>query len=103
MYTCGFEGTYPSLMPGTHTFRTGTGAEMQIPPWPDEANGIHVSYMERQGKKFCAVRLQFEDHDLVLQNPVILDRTRHLGNRRFSPKPTVVPDELASALLDDVI
>jgi hypothetical protein len=103
MYNGAFEGNYPSLKPGAQTFRTGTGAEMPIPPWPEEANGIHVGYMERQGKKFCAVRLQFEDHDVVLHNPVILDRTRHLGNRRFSPKPTVVPDELASALLDDAI
>src|ERR1041385_4683425 len=99
MYTGGFERNHPSLRPGTQTFITGSGTEVQIPEWPAEAHGIHVSYMEKQGKKFFSVRVQFEEHDVVLANPVVLDATRHLGNRRFSPKPTLVPDALVELLM----
>jgi hypothetical protein len=59
--------------------------------------------MERRGKKFYAVRVQFEDHDIVLRKPVVIDPMRHMGNRRFAAEPTVVDDACASALLDDVI
>jgi hypothetical protein len=103
MYNGGFERNFPALTPGATAFQTGTGTEVPIPPWPPEANGVHVAYMEKQGKKFFAVRLQFEEQDVVLGNPVAIDLERHLGNRRLSPRPTLVPDDLASALLDDAI
>ena len=103
MYQGGFEQNHASLRPGTTTYRTHSGAVVSIPEWPAAVNGLRVGYMERRGKKFFVVRLQFEDHDVVLRTPVPVDRLRHMGNRRFSPEPTLVPDDLASALLDDVI
>jgi len=49
------------------------------------------------------VRVQYDDHDVVLENPVYIDPMRHMNNRRFSADPTYVSDEEASVLLDDVI
>jgi hypothetical protein len=34
---------------------------------------------------------------------MVLDPMRHMGNRRFSPRPVVIPDDVASALIDDII
>jgi hypothetical protein len=59
--------------------------------------------MEKTGKKFIAVRLRFEDFDVVLRSPVVIDPMRHMGNRRFSARPVEIQDEFASALLDDII
>ena len=59
--------------------------------------------MEKSGKKFFAVRVQYGDHDVVLENPVVIDPLRHMNNQRFSAEPTVVSDDGVSALLDDII
>ena len=59
--------------------------------------------MEKAGKKFFAVRVQYESYDIVLENPVSLEPLRHMNNRRFSAEPTVVGDQEAEALLDDVL
>src|SRR5262245_5949052 len=103
MYNGAFERNYPSLRPGATTYQSRAGAATAIPDWPGEVNGLRVGYMERRGKKFYAVRVQFEGHDIVLARPVPLDRMRHLGNRRFAAEPTLVDDDCASAFLDDAI
>jgi hypothetical protein len=103
MYQGGFERNYAALRPGATTYQNHAGADVPIPIWPAEIDGIRVGYMEKRGKRFCAVRVQFEDHDIVLRNPVAVDGLRHMGNRRFSAEPTIVTDEFASALLDDII
>ena len=56
--------------------------------------------MERRG---VAVRWRASEPVVVQADPVAIDQMRHLGSRRFSPEPTVVTDELAEALLDDLI
>src|ERR1051325_2837306 len=99
MYQGGFEANYAALQPGATTYRTHAGSEIPIPPWPAEADGVHVGYMEKRGKKFFAVRVQFEEHDIVLRAPVAIDSLRHMGNRRFAAAPTLVSDDLVSALL----
>lgn len=102
-YNGAFERNYPALAPGATTYVSTRGQECALEPWPADVDGLRVGYMEKRGKKFFAVRLQFEDYDLVLNNPVALDFTRHLGNRRLSPRPVLVGDDLASCLLDDII
>ncbi len=102
MYQGNFEDNYSSLRSGATSYRGTDGKEHQIPAWPASVNGVRVGYMEKTGKKFVAVRVQFEGHDIVLQNPLLLDSMRHLGNKRFSPEPTVINDELATNLLDDI-
>jgi hypothetical protein len=103
MYHGAFEANFPSLQPGATTYRATDGTERPVPSWPAGIDGLRVGYMERAGKKFFAVRLRFEDQDVVLRVPVLIDALRHLGNRRLSPKPTLVTDEMASFLLDDAI
>jgi hypothetical protein len=49
------------------------------------------------------VRVQYDEHDIVLENPVALDPLRHMNNRRFSPQPIEVTDDEASSLIDDII
>ena len=59
--------------------------------------------MEKAGKKFYAVRVQHDKHDVILENPVHLDPERHMNNRRLTADPLSVTDDEASALLDDII
>jgi hypothetical protein len=103
MYQGAFELNYPSLQPGRKTYKSTEGDERPLPDWPKKADGVRVAYMEKSGKKFFAVRVQFENHDLVLENPVSIDPLRHMNNQRFSAEPIVVSDDGASALLDDII
>jgi hypothetical protein len=103
MYQGGFEQNFPSLVPGARSFLTSDGDERELPAWPETIDGVRFGYMERRGRKFPVVRLQFDEHDIVLRTPVTLDRLRHMGNQRFSAHPTLITDACASALLDDVI
>jgi hypothetical protein len=103
MYNGAFELNYNVLSPKTTTYKTTDGEERPLPSWPANVDGIRVGYMEKSGKKFFAVRVQYEAHDIVLENPVYIDPLRHMNNRRFSAEPTVVGDDEASALLDDII
>jgi hypothetical protein len=103
MYNGAFELNYPDLRPGTTTYKTTEGEERPLPEWPEKIDGVRVGYLEKSGKKFYAVRVQYTDHDIVLENPVALDPLRHMNNRRFSPQPIQVTDDEASALIDDII
>jgi hypothetical protein len=103
MYQGAFERNYASLAPGARSFITSGGSEQALPEWPDSVDGVRFGYMERRGRKFLVVRLQFDEHDIVLRTPVVIDRMRHMGNQRFSARPILLSDANASALLDDVI
>ena len=103
MYQGSFEKNYSELQPGAKAFRGTDDVEHKIPEWPDDVNGVKIGYMEKSGKKFYAVRAQFEGHDIILKNPVLLDPMRHLGNKRFAPEPTMITDTNAETLLDDMI
>ncbi len=103
MYQGGFERNFARLAPGARSFVTSDGAEQPIPEWPESVDGVRFGYMERRGRKFLVVRLQFDEHDVVLRTPVALDRMRHMGNQRFAPRAIVLTDANASALLDDII
>jgi hypothetical protein len=102
MYTGSYETNYDNLAPGSTTYTTTDGKQARL-EWPDEIDGIRVSYMEKAGKKFYAVRVQHDTHDVVLENPVHLDPDRHMNNRHLTPEPLTVTDDEASALLDDII
>lgn len=103
MYQGSFETNYSALKAGTGSFKATDGTEHSLPDWPKEVNGVKVGYMEKSGKKFYAVRVQFEGHDIVLKNPLLLDPARHLGSKRFAPEPTTIADKTAETLLDDMI
>ncbi len=103
MYNGAFEKNYPALRPGSASYVATDGATHPLPAWPDKIDGVRVGYMEKAGKKFFAVRVQHDNADIVLENPVSMDPLKHMGNRRFSADPVEVTDEEASALLDDII
>lgn len=98
-----FQLNYDALVPGCAAMVAEGGRQVPLVPWPEAVDGVCFSYMERRGRKFVVVRVQFEEHDVVLPVPVPLDPERHLGYRRLGPEPTPLSDPLASTLLDDVI
>jgi hypothetical protein len=103
VYHGSYELNFEGLVPGATSYMSTDGSARPLETPPASVDGVVVGFMERTGKKFTAVRVRFEDHDVVLRNPLVLDPMRHLGNRRFSPRPVLVDDEVASALLDDII
>ena len=103
VYHGSYELNFERLAPGNASYTATDGDLRPLAPVPGSVDGLVVGYMERTAKKFAAVRLRFEDHDIVLQNPVMLDPMRHMGNRRFSPRPVVIQDDVASALVDDIL
>jgi hypothetical protein len=103
MYNGAYELNYNALAPNKSTYKTTDGEERPLPVWPDKIDGVRIGYMEKSGKKFFAVRIQYGSHDIVLENPVYIDPMRHMNNRRFSADPTSITDDEASAMLDDMI
>ena len=103
-YHGAFERNFEGLRPGARTFHGTDGAEHELPDWPRQADGVRVSYMEKAGKRFAAVRVEYGDTDVVLRNEVLIEPGRHMGfGQRFSPEPTEIGDEVACMLLDDII
>ena len=103
VYQGSFELNFPKLVPGATEYLATDGTARPLAARPVGVDGIVVGYMERTGKKFSVVRLQFENGDISLRNPMPLDPMRHMGNRRFTARPILLDDEHASALLDDVL
>jgi hypothetical protein len=104
MYQGGFEANFPRLKSGARTFLGSDGSERMIPDWPDEADGLRVGYMEKAGKRFVAVRVMDGEEDIVLEHELLIDPPSHMGfGKRFSPEPTLIEDEVARRLLDDII
>lgn len=104
LYSGGFERNFPTLKAGATTFEGSDGATHSLPAVPAEVDGVRVSYMEKAGKKFCAVRVQSGKNDIALENEVLLDAPTHLGHgNRFGPEPTIVTDEIMASLLADIM
>lgn len=104
MYHGAFESNFSRMQPGASSFLGSDGSERQIPDWPDEANGLRIGYMEKAGKRFVAVRVIDAQDDVILRNELLIDPPSHMGyGNRFSPEPTVIQDEAAKRLLNDII
>jgi hypothetical protein len=103
VYHGSYELNFDRVESGAASYISTDGSARPLEAPPSSADGVVFGYMERSGKKFAVVRLRFEDHDLILGTPLVLDPMRHMGNRRFSARPVVIQDDVASALLDDII
>lgn len=104
LYAGSFERNFPSLQPGATTFEGSDGASHPLPAAPADVDGVRVSYMEKAGKKFYAVRVQSGEIDVVLPHEILIDPPTHMGyGKRFGPEPTIVDDEVMAALLGDII
>lgn len=104
MYHGGFEANFSRMKSGTSTFLGSDGSEKVIPEWPDEADGLRIGYMEKAGKRFVAVRVSDGTDDVMLENELLIDPPSHMGyGNRFSPEPTIIEDDGAKRLLNDII
>lgn len=104
LYAGGFENNFSTLQPGATTFHGSDGGTHSLPEVPSDVDGVRVSYMEKAGKKFHAVRVQAGRNDIVLKNPVLIDPPTHMGyGKRFGAEPTVVDDEPMAVLLADIM
>src|SRR3954470_20751584 len=105
MYVGGFERNRRNLTPASTTFEGSDGNVHAYPAWPSAVDGIRVSFMEKAGKKFVAVRVSDAKEDIVLPNELVLVPGEHFGfNVRLSGEPAVVDDNHAiMKLLEDII
>ena len=102
MYTGAYESNYSGLKAGANSYSTTDGSKAEI-KWPDKIDGVRVSYMEKSGKKFYAVRVQHGAHDIVLVFLVFFVLVCFLFFWWLSSVALSVTDDEASALLDDII
>ena len=104
MYHGSFESNFASLKPGARSFKGSDGTDHVLGEWPDEVEGLRVYYMEKAGKRFAAVRVTDDQGDVVLHNDLLLDAPSHMGfGKRFGAEPTIIGDDPARRLLDDII
>ncbi len=105
MYVGGFERNRRDLDATSTTFSGSDGNPHAYPAWPEEADGLRVSFMEKAGKKFVAVRVADGTSDVVLPNELVLVPGEHFGfNVRLSGEPAIVDDNHAALkLLEDII
>lgn len=102
MYHGAFEHNFATLRPGAKTFRGTDGSDHPLPPWPADATGVRIGYMEKPGKRFVAVRVMDDKADIVLRNEVLVDPDRHLGpGKRFGAQATVVGDDVMKVFLKE--
>src|SRR3954471_16182991 len=104
VYYGGFERNFPDLKAGATTFHGTDGSEHRVADVPPGVDGVRVSYMEKSGKKFAAVRVQQGNNDVILKHELLLDPARHMGHgKRFSPEPTIIDSEPMATLLGDIM
>jgi hypothetical protein len=103
MYIGGFERNFPKLAAGASSFEGSDGQSHEYPAWPRAVDGLRVYFMEKAGKKFCAVRIADGQSDVILENEMVLVPGQHYGfNTRLSGEPTIFDDDLtALQLLED--
>jgi hypothetical protein len=104
-YEGGFERNFAALRPGNTDF-VGEGNDDRRYPaaiWHKDADGLRFSFMEKRGKKFVVVRVQYGPTDIVLPHEVAIDQTLHLGGRHLGPEPLLLRDTEAGALLGDIM
>ena len=105
MYVGGFERNFKNLTTSSTSFEGSDGKQHPYPAWPASANGLHISYMEKAGKKFVAVRVADGVSDVVLQNEMVMVPGEHFGfGVHLSGEPTSVEDNVAiMKMLEDII
>ena len=105
LYVGGFERNFDKLTTASTSFEGIDGQSHAYAPWPSSANGLRISYMEKSGKKFVAVRVGDGTSDVVLANELVLVPGEHFGfGTRLSGEPTLVEDNIAMMkMLEDII
>ncbi|GAC1515775.1 MAG: hypothetical protein NVS1B4_07660 [Gemmatimonadaceae bacterium] len=99
----GFERNFADRSPGAADFEGDDGARHPLPAWPADVTGLRFGFMEQPGKRFVAVRVRYEEDEILLGHPVRIDPDRHLGGKRFAAEPVVIADNPAGSLLGDIL
>ena len=102
-YAGNFEKNFMKQTTASTSFEGSDGQQHEYAPWPDSVNGLRISFMEKAGKKFVAVRIADGTSDVVLHNEMVLVPGEHFGfGVHLSGTPTVVEDNLVILkLLED--
>ena len=102
-YAGSFETNFPTLTSATTSFEGSDGQPHAYAPWPEGVDGLRISFMEKAGKKFVAVRIADGTSDVVLHNEMVLVPGEHFGfGVHLHGTPTVVEDDVAiMTLLED--
>jgi hypothetical protein len=105
MYVGSFERNFANLTNTSTSFTGSDGNAHNYPAWPATANGLRISFMEKAGKKFVAVRVADSVSDVVLVNELVLVPGEHFGfGVHLSGEPVNVEDNIAiMKLLEDII
>ena len=105
MYIGGFERNFPKLTAAATSFEGSDGQSHDYAEWPAGTDGLRISFMEKAGKKFVAVRVADGINDVVLHNEMVLLPGEHFGyGVRLSGTPTILDDDMATLkLLEDII
>ncbi len=105
LYVGGFERNFDKLTTASTSFEGSDGQSHAYAPWPSSATGLRISYMEKTGKKFVAVRVGDGTSDVVLAHELVLVPGEHFGfGTRLSGEPTLVEDNIAiMKMLEDII
>ena len=105
MYVGNFERNFPTLTTASTSFLGSDGQPHSYPAWPAGADGLRISFMEKAGKKFVAVRVADGTSDVVLKNELVLVPGEHFGfGVHLSGEPVSVEDNIAiMKLLEDII
>jgi len=105
MYVGGFERNFQTLSTTTTAFQGSDGKMHDYAPWPSSADGLRISFMEKTGKKFVAVRVADGESDVVLANEMVMVPGEHFGfGVHLSGEPTLVEDNIAMMkMLEDII
>lgn len=69
----------------------------------DNVDGVFFGYLEKPGREFFAVRARYLDVVVNLDDPILLDPSRHTDGKNFGPQPSQFGDESATNLLRDMI
>lgn len=102
MHQGAFDANIRALAPGKRTYVDG-GVVRDLPRWPELVDGIRFGVLER-ARRLLLVRLEFAEHDVILEKVVPLEITRHLGGgHRPGEDVVVLSDQLAERILDDVL
>jgi hypothetical protein len=105
MYVGNFERNFPNLTNTSTSFLGSDGQSHPYPEWPASANGLRISFMEKAGKKFVAVRVADGTSDVKLENELVLVPGEHFGfGVHLSGEPVNIEDNIAiMKLLEDII
>jgi hypothetical protein len=104
MYHGSYEANFSKMKAGATSFLGSDGSQAEIPDWPPEADGLRIGYMEKAGKRFVAVRVMDNKSDVMLGNELLIDPPSHMGyGKRFGHEPTIIEDDTAKQLLNDII